>query len=108
MNRQFDLFISEPEKPLIGLRIRLDRRSDRDNPCCRNICVVGPGKGPHAGILNCADCGSHRGWLRKSTAAWLGDVITRFGALPEPITVRDSSLPDEFVSVTAPSGADAV
>jgi hypothetical protein len=38
--------------------------------------------------LICADCGHHRGWLSKSTAQWIGSVITRFGAPTTPIVVR--------------------
>jgi hypothetical protein len=73
---------------LIGLEVRLDRPADRENPCCRNVCRIGTGKGPHAGELICADCGRHRGWLSKSTAQWIGSVITRFGAPTTPIVVR--------------------
>ena len=102
MSRQLDLLIAEPETSLIGLRVKLDRPVDRGKPCCRNICVIGPAKGPHAGVLNCIDCGAHRGWMRKSTAAWLEDVMVRFGLPTEPIVIRDATYPE-----TAPLGADA-
>jgi len=75
---------------LVGLKVKLDRPVDRDHPCCNNICVIGPGKGPHAGALNCADCGQHRRWISKPTAAWLEHVVTRFGAPTTPIIVRKS------------------
>jgi len=46
---------------IIGLKIRMDRPVDRERPCCRNICIISAGKGPHAGTLNCADCSQRRG-----------------------------------------------
>jgi hypothetical protein len=55
----------------------------------------GEGKGPHAGALHCADCGQHRGWLSKTTAAWIESIINRFGAPTTPIVVRPSSLEHE-------------
>jgi hypothetical protein len=67
MNRQLDMFVAEPETPLIGLRVKLDRPVDRDRPCCRNFCTISFSKGPHAGELICADCGQHRGWISKAT-----------------------------------------
>ena len=53
---------------LVGLKVKLDRPVDRERPCCRNVCTIGAGRGPHAGELICSDCGQHRGWLSKSTA----------------------------------------
>ena len=94
-NRQLDLFVAEPETPLIGLRVKLDRPVDRDRPCCSNICSIGPGKGPHAGELICGDCAQHRGWLSKTTAHWIEDVIARFGAPSVPIVVRSSHTYEE-------------
>jgi hypothetical protein len=76
---------------LVGLKVKLDRGVDRERPCCNNICVIGPGKGPHAGVLHCADCGQHRGWLSKSTAQWIEHVVARFGAPVTPIIVRPAS-----------------
>jgi hypothetical protein len=75
---------------LIGLKVRLDRPVDREHPCCNSVCVIGPGKGPHAGELRCADCGQHRGWLTKPTAQWIEHVVTRFGAPTTPIVLRKS------------------
>ena len=73
---------------VVGLKVKLDRPIDRDRPCCRNICNIGTGKGQHAGALNCADCGQHRGWVSKSTAQWIETVATRFGVPTTPIVVR--------------------
>jgi len=81
--------------PLIGLRVKLDRPIDRDQPCCRNFCVIEPGRPPYAGKLVCADCGQHRGWLSKTTAHWIEDVISRFGAPTTPIVVRKAHIFEE-------------
>jgi hypothetical protein len=77
-----------PVSPLIGLKVRFDRPVDRERPCCRNICIIAAGKGPHAGELICTSCGQHRGWLSKATAQWIESVVTRFGAPTTPIVVR--------------------
>ena len=95
MKRQLNFFAAEPASPLTGLRIKLDRPVDRDRRCCRNICTIGPGKGPHAGELTCTDCGQHRGWLSKTTAHWIEDVISRFGAPTTPIVVRKAHIFEE-------------
>lgn len=75
---------------LIGLKVKLDRPADRENPCCRNVCTIGAARGQHAGELICADCGRHRGWLSKSTAHWIEHVASRFGAPTTPIVVRNT------------------
>jgi hypothetical protein len=80
---------------LVGLRVKLDRPVDRERPCCLNICIIGPGGGPHAARLTCTGCGQHRGWLSKSTARWIESVITRFGAPTTPIVVRKSHTYEE-------------
>jgi hypothetical protein len=71
---------------LVGLVVKLDRPMDREHPCCRNICVIGAARGPHAGGLVCTGCGQHRGWLSKTTAQW--SVVRRFGPPTTPIVVR--------------------
>jgi hypothetical protein len=91
-----------PASPLLGLRVRLDRPVDRERPCCRNICIIGPAKGPHAGELHCADCGQHRGWLSKSTGQWIEHVATRFGAPTTPIIVRKAHTFEEEALPTEP------
>jgi hypothetical protein len=80
--------------------MKLDRPIDRERPCCRNICVIGTAEGPHAGPLNCTDCGQRRGWLSKSTAQWIEHVVTRFGAPTTPIVVRKSHTYEEEASGT--------
>jgi hypothetical protein len=96
MSRQLDMFIAvEPDDPLVGLHVKMDRPVDRDRPCCRNICKIGPGKGPHAGELLCTDCDQHRGWLSKPTAHWIESVISRFGAPTTPIVVHKAQTYEE-------------
>jgi hypothetical protein len=90
---QHDMFPVPPPAGggLIGLKVKLDRPIDRDKPCCRNICIIGPGKGPHAYDLRCSVCDQHRGWLSKSTAQWIEHVISRFGVPTTPIVVREAT-----------------
>jgi hypothetical protein len=88
--RQLDLFVAEPASRLTGIHIKLDRPIDREQPCCRNVCVVGRPRGPHPGELTCVDCGQHRGWLGKVTGTWLEDVIEQFGMPNVPIVIRKS------------------
>src|SRR5262249_45639694 len=88
---QPDIFGADnTDSKLVGLKVKLDRPVDRERPCCRNVCVISPGKGPHASKLTCADCGQHRGWLSQSTARWIESVMTRFGAPTTPIVLRKS------------------
>jgi hypothetical protein len=86
--RQLDLFVAEPASRLIGIRVKLDRPIDREQPCCRNMCIVGPPRGPHSGELTCADCGQHRGWLDKVTGSWLENLIEQSGMPNSPIMIR--------------------
>jgi hypothetical protein len=81
---------SNRNSPLVGLRVKMDRPVDRERPCCRNVCNIGPAKEPHAGQLICADCYQHRGWINKTTAHWIESVIERFGAPTTPILVHKS------------------
>jgi hypothetical protein len=82
-----DLFDSPT---VVGLKVKLDRPVDRERPCCLNICTIGPARGPHAGELVCAGCDQHRGWLSKTTAAWIESIVKRFGAPTTPIVVRQN------------------
>jgi hypothetical protein len=90
MKSQFKMFVVPTPTPdgIVGLKVKLDRPVDREQPCCNNVCIIDAGKGPHAGALYCADCGQHRGWLSKTTAQWIEHVVTRFGAPTTPIIVR--------------------
>jgi hypothetical protein len=59
--------------PLDGLRLSLEGAYAQQ--CHNNIAIVHAGKGPHAAELRCADCGKHCGWLPKSAANWLLDIL---------------------------------
>ncbi|MFL6797478.1 MAG: hypothetical protein ACJ8F3_08715 [Xanthobacteraceae bacterium] len=89
---QLDLFVAPPTQPhlpaspIVGAPVRFaERNCDR---CGHEKALIGEGRGPHAGEILCARCHSHRGWLAKSTAAWLGSVVTKFGAPTTPIVLR--------------------
>jgi hypothetical protein len=87
MSFEPDLFANDTG-PIVGLRVKLDRPIDRDQPCCRNLCVIEPGRPPYAGALVCIDCGKRRGWLSQTTAHWIASVAVRFGAPRDLIVVR--------------------
>jgi hypothetical protein len=73
---------------LIGTRIKLDRQTDRERPCCDNVATIGGGgTSMFAANLTCATCGRHRGWLSESTIKFIQEVRARFGR-PEVITLR--------------------
>ena len=76
------------EAPLVDLTVKLARAADKEKPCHRNLAIIHPGRGPHAGELRCADCDRHRGWLSKETGGWLLSVISKFGAPDGPLTIR--------------------
>jgi hypothetical protein len=97
---QIDMFNAGKPNGLIGLRVKLDRPVDREKPCCRNICIIGAGKGPHAHALHCSDCGQHRGWLSEITAQWIETVVTPFGAPITPIIVRKAHTFEEEATDT--------
>jgi hypothetical protein len=59
--------------PLDGLRLRLEGEYARG--CCKNVAIVHAGKGQHAAELRCAACEKHCGWLPKSAANWLLDIL---------------------------------
>lgn len=80
------VLFADNASPLFGLEVRLDDRKH----CCSNIAVVDCPAGPLA-ELKCAACGARRGWLSKSTAAWVGAVIDKCGIPTTPIAVRRSS-----------------
>lgn len=74
--------------------VQLDRRMDREKPCCGNTATIGGGKGPHAAELRCAGCGRHRGWLPKSALDFVSAVADQFGAITDPIILKDETIGD--------------
>jgi hypothetical protein len=86
---------------ITGLRVRLERTIDGPCAVCGETAVViGAGAGPHAAALHCSCCNRHRGWLPKTVADFLTDLVVRFGRPTAPITIRNSEL-------AATSGASA-
>jgi hypothetical protein len=78
------------------LLVQLERRTDREKPCCGNIATIGAGKGPHAAELRCSVCGNHRGWLPQQAGDFLKGITEQFGIPAEPITLRDNSIGDHM------------
>jgi hypothetical protein len=108
MTEQFDMFPAPTSAvgSLIGLQVQLDRPTDRAKPCCRNICVIRAGKGPHAGALHCATCDRFRGWLSQTSAQWIENTIARFGVPITPLVVRESHNSQDFPLSSAPTGEE--
>lgn len=71
--------------------VQLDRRTDLEKPCCRNIATIGAGKGPHAAELRCSVCGNHRGWLPRQALDFIRSLAETFGNSAEPIILRDDT-----------------
>ena len=69
----------------IGMTVRLDRAIDRREPCCSNIARLHPGKAQHAAELRCAECGAHRGWLRREALDFLTETDLCHSARPSSL-----------------------
>ena len=76
------------------MRVRLDRTVDRQKPCCGNVAVIRPGKGPHAAELRCESCAAHRGWLRAEALTFIETLARQFSAPVEPLILRDTTIGD--------------
>jgi hypothetical protein len=58
-------------------------------PRCRGkLAVIREGKGPHAAELTCLTCNRHRGWVGKTTAKRISELVERLGTPREPIIFR--------------------
>jgi len=75
---------------MTGTRIRLDRPTDRERPCCDNVAIIGS-RGMLAAGLTCATCGRLRGWLSEAATEFIQETRARFGAA-ETITLQSLSL----------------
>jgi hypothetical protein len=76
---------------IVGLRIRLDRSCDRRQPCCDRRGLICETVGPHGPALRCAQCGKHRGWLRKRAADVL-QAMHKTGRLSAEPVLRDAGV----------------
>lgn len=70
--------------PLLGMRLKLGRPTDRIKPCCDNIAIITECVGPHSHGLRCEGCHRHRGWLPRAAANRLRMLkdYGRLGPLP--------------------------
>jgi hypothetical protein len=75
---------------LIGTRIKLDRLTDREHPCCDNFATISSGDDMFAAGLTCAACDRCRGSLSETAITFILEMRARFGA-PEVITLRTLS-----------------
>jgi hypothetical protein len=64
--------------PLVGLKLKLERKTDLKDACCKGSGIVHVGKKPHAAELRCSGCGKHKGWLDRLTVNRLLDVLAHF------------------------------
>src|SRR5262245_25007501 len=97
-NRLATHTVGHDMKRLQGLKIRLDRPTDREHPCCRNICTITAG-----GELVCTDCNQRRAQLSEPTAHWIEHIATRFGAPTTPIVVRKPHTNEKEAPPTEPT-----
>jgi hypothetical protein len=85
------LFEDTEASPLHGLRLKLERKTDRKDGCCTNFAFVHAGKGSDAAELRCVGCGSHRGRLPKEAANWLLVVLAHFPTAKTDVhVIRDT------------------
>jgi hypothetical protein len=60
--------------PLIGLRFKLERKTDMKQPCCKSVGII---RIPHGTAeIRCADCGRLRGELCNEAVQWMLTVLT--------------------------------
>ena len=77
--------------PLVGMKLKLERKMDLKDACCTGFGIVHAGKGPHAAKLRCSGCGKHKGWLDRLTVNRLLDVLAHFpDARFDVHTIRDA------------------
>jgi hypothetical protein len=91
--RQLDLFRQVVPLPPHDRSHGLAMQMPSVCQCGTALAVIGPGKGPHAAALHCAECDVHRGWVPHATHRFLIELINRFGQPAEPIVVRQGRQP---------------
>jgi hypothetical protein len=88
---QTDLFaapVTPTPSQVIGLVVDLSKDFGGGRCCGNNLAKIQTGKGLHFGELRCTRCDRHKGWLSKSTAAWIEEVIAMFGQPTKPLIIR--------------------
>lgn len=84
------MIVSE-RKPFV---VRISRQIDHEKPCCENLALVhARTTGVHAAELRCANCNSHRGWLRRAALEFLTETARRWGT-PSILTLRENRIGD--------------
>ena len=69
---------------IAGLEVRLP------SPCrCGNhFAIIGSSSGPHAARLDCTACGTWCRWLSHQEAAFITEIVGKFGCPTTPIAIR--------------------
>jgi hypothetical protein len=75
---------------ILGMKVRLDRRVDRELGCHDNVAIIREGRGPHYAQLLCVECHRHRGWLPHVVAAFLTKTVRSLGVPNGPFLIRDA------------------
>jgi hypothetical protein len=89
---QAEMFDRPRMSPLQGLMFKLERKIDREKPCCENFAIVQAGKGPHSAALICKRCSKHRGWLPRQMTEWFLTLLTFFPEAAKDVHVwRDET-----------------
>jgi hypothetical protein len=89
---QAEMFDRPRMSPLQGLMFKLERKIDREKPCCENFAIVQAGKGPHSAELLCKRCGKHRGWLPRQVTEWFLTLLAIFPEAAKDVHVwRDET-----------------
>jgi hypothetical protein len=77
----------EAMRPLHGMRMKLERKDDRKNPCCSEFGIIHVSD---AAEIWCAGCGQQRGELEPRIINWLLNVLAFFPDARESVPiVRD-------------------
>jgi hypothetical protein len=92
---RLDLFGNAAPVPTL---VQLDRTTDRERPCCKNLAILHAARGPHAAELRCAQCNRPRDWMPKQALDFLKETAARFGATSAPIVLRDSTIGEKTMS----------
>jgi hypothetical protein len=83
---QTDMFgATSPSSSPVGLIVKIPFRPCR--ACGSARATVESSRAMHPAELRC-ECGTHNGWLSKSTYAYLTSVIVNFGRPTEPVVIN--------------------
>jgi hypothetical protein len=78
--------------PLHGMIFKLDRKSDRKDPCCENSAVAFVNQEADVVELKCKKCRKHRFWLSKKEVDWYLTILAFFPEAARDVHVyRDAT-----------------